>query len=66
MQPDGLLAVHQHRRVVLAQRQACAPALPHNVVKVGRTRCVTPSEFSVVNSSSKPVGSSAPAPTPSA
>ena len=34
--------------------------------KVGRTCCACPALFSVVNSSSKPVGSSAPAPTPRA
>ena len=42
------------------------PAWPMMVVKVGSTRCVTPAEFSVVRSNSKPVGSSAPAPTPRA
>ena len=42
------------------------PPCPMMVVKVGSTRCVTPSEFSVVRSSSNPVGSRAPAPTPRA
>ena len=42
------------------------PPWPTMVVKVGRTRWVTPTEFSVVRSSSNPVGSSAPAPTPRA
>ena len=42
------------------------PPCPTMVVKVGRTRWEIPTEFSVVRSSSNPVGSSAPAPTPSA
>ncbi len=42
------------------------PPWPTMVVNVGRTRWVIPTEFSVVRSSSNPVGSSAPAPTPRA
>src|SRR3954447_3368181 len=40
------------------------PAPPRMAAIVGRARWVTSREFSVVNSSSNPVGSVAPAPTP--
>ena len=40
--------------------------MPPMTANVGSTRCGTSFEFSVVNSSSKPVGSMLPAPTPTA
>ena len=42
------------------------PVPPSTTGIVGSAGCVMPSEFSVVNSSSNPVGSDAPAPTPRA
>ena len=42
------------------------PPIPTITAKVGSTRWVMPWLFSVVNSSSNPVGSMAPAPTPRA
>ena len=41
-------------------------AMPMITANVGSTRCCTSFEFSVVNSSSNPVGSMLPAPTPTA
>ena len=42
------------------------PPMPTITENVGSTRCWTSFEFSVVNSSSAPVGSMLPAPTPTA
>ena len=54
---------------LMSPKLGIAPApIPTITGNVGSTACVIPPavEFSVVNSSSKPVGSSWPAPTPSA